>query len=184
VDGISFHHESVNDVANETSTMRRASLAAGALLVCSAVSAMAQTSAVDRFVPAASLGDTVARCERVSPKLLKPGEQGYVLMFEGADSARRTVTGVWNAAGHLDTYTDSRGDLRGAPTPAARRGVRTTIAIDFPHKRAVLLNESHGQTRAAVLTTAAIALDAKHLGSPRSLLARLHAQCGAPPLSP
>lgn len=175
-------------VLNTRSSIINHSLIGAAIALClAAPAAMAQQGRRDPaegFAPLVTFSDTTARCERIGASLLQRGEAGYILRFGSADSAQRTVSAVWDAAGHLDHYSDARGDLRGPKVAAARPGARTTIAIDVAHRRAVLLNEAQGKTRGAVLTTAAVALDAPNLGPPRALLERLHRQCGAPAFKP
>ena len=140
----------------------------------------AQRGGLGGFVPSVVLPDTVAKCEAQSDAILSDDEKGYVLRFGSGGTTGRVVSAVWDTSGRLRRYSDSRGDLRGPAVASADREARTSIVIDFVKGMALLMNESHGRSSGAALTTPAEALVAERLGPPKRLLERLHTQCGAP----
>ena len=144
-------------------------------------SATAQAVPASRFVPLVQApSDTTATCEAVNAVVLQPGDSGVLLRFVTHDRVSRVVSATWDSAGHLRSYVDSRGDLRGPPIPIAERGPRTSIMIQVGSGMALLVNEDHGRTPGSWMSSVSDALGADNLGPPRKLLARLHAQCGAP----
>jgi hypothetical protein len=140
----------------------------------------AQRGGAANFVPAVVLRDTLASCEAQPAAILSDDEKGYVLRFGSGGTTSRLVSAVWDTSGHLRRYSDARGDLRGPTVASADLGARTSIVIDLVKGIALLMNESHGRSSGAALTTPAEALVAEHLGPPKRLLERLHTQCGAP----
>ncbi len=161
--------------------MKNLLLALGVLASQGAI-ARAQLTGAAAFIPAVEVPDSVARCARTPSSALRQDEVGHLLSFgmDANGSPLRVVSATWDTAGRLRRYSDARGDLRGPPTPVSERELRTTIAIDFVEGTALLMNESHGRTRGAALTTAREAVVTERLGPPQRLLERLHSQCGAP----
>jgi hypothetical protein len=130
------------------------------------------------FVPLVEWPDTTATCADFDAGL-QPGERGYSLRFGVNDSSNRVVSAVWDSTGSLRRYSDARGDLR-PRLAGGELGPRTTIALDFDKRIALLTNEDRGRSRGNALIPPTEALNASSLGPPRHLLARLHNQCGAP----
>ena len=151
--------------------------------LCFANAAYAQTVKLvppEQFKPLVEYSDTIAKCDTVRALgPLREGEHGYVLRFGSNQTLSRSVVAVWDSAGHLRSYSDARGDLRGPPTPIAQRGPQTSIMLDFQGKTALATNREHG-TDHGLLLIFDEALKSEHLGSPLTMLERLHRQCGAP----
>lgn len=158
------------------------SLVAVAVLCC-AKAAVAQSPKLvppEQFKPLVEYADTIAKCDTmraIGP--LREGEHGYRLTFGNNPTLSRSVGAVWDINGHLRTYSDERGDLRGPPTPIAQRDPETSIALDFEKHIALATNREHGTDRGLLLIFDA-ALNSPRLGSPAAMLDRLHRQCGAP----
>jgi len=151
-------------------------LSAGA---ASSVRAQSNASPND-FVPKAQYADTVAKCETSSAiGPVREGEHGYLLRFGTVDSLSRVVMATWDSTGHLRTYSDARGDLRGPPIPLNKRGMKTSIVIDFEKQMGLMLNFADGRDRGLMISIDD-ALHAKAFGPPEAVLDRMHRQCGAP----
>lgn len=151
------------------------------LCVTGSAGAQSMTLApVMQFKPLVEYRDTVAECvtmAEIGP--VHPGEHGYLLRFGKMDSIARSIGAIWDTTGHLRSYSDTRGDLRGPPTPIARRGPKTSILIDFTKSEALLSNFEKGTDR-GLLVSRDEAMNATSLGVPVAMLDRLHRQCGAP----
>jgi hypothetical protein len=151
-----------------------------AIVIAPLASVRAQYSDVSRFTPSVTIPDSGGKCERLPSAILHEGEQGYLLRFGIDRTAQRAASAIWDSTGHLRSYAEARGDLRGPPSKPVDRGERTIVSIDLRADRAILENTAHGESHGAIMVHAADALRAPNLGPPQAMLERLHRECGAP----
>ena len=146
-------------------------------------------SAIRAFVPDVQPVDSGGEC-----RLMRTSGSGATITmayFPSLDSARTTVSVMFDSAGHLVRFSDIRGAVRYRTPPsmseaqrdsvsrAARAAVRTTtISFDYAIDQAVASNDGGGLPNHAVIGSVRSMENLEKLGPPIKRLARVRRLCG------
>jgi hypothetical protein len=146
-------------------------------------------SAVRAFVPDVQPVDSGGEC-----RLMRTSGSGATFAtayFPSFDSARTTVTLMFDSAGHLARYSDRRGVVRFKAQPGmsetqrdsvlrgAHAAVRsTTIGFDYAIDQAIVSNDGGGLPTKAILGSVRSIENLEKFGPPTKRLARVRRLCG------
>jgi hypothetical protein len=144
-----------------------------------------RTIDVEQFVPLVAPEDANGRCESPPSRNLPPGYRAYSMHFGRPGAIPiRTVTVQVDQLGTPIQFSDSRGDLRVPPPGVApiqkvnNPGARTAITLQLLHGIAILINQPVDAPAEQFSATGPDLLNARSLGTPSLLIARMIRDCG------
>jgi hypothetical protein len=123
------------------------------------------------FVPAVPAEEVGGDCMSVPTN---PGVTFVLLSFPTRELAIRRVGFARDSTGHVESYSDIRGDLRDTGTRP-----RTSITINFEQGFATAVNVTAGVRTGMVSGPADAALNAATLGVPNRMIEMVRARCDA-----